>query len=503
MNGVRKKEKAARVKKREAKKTARKAARWPCRTRRARNLLRRFGLDQVEKDPTFTSTAQAQCLNPARVSASNPVYGPLMGRNLTDGTPWYHDAHEFYRQGLISGPNAVIVGGYGLGKSSCAKTVYGTRALACGRRVVVFDRKRQQSGKTVGGEYLRLAKTVGGAVISLDRRPGFGTRVNILDPAISVEGSVDTMVGQDELLMMVAAAACGEELHDTAGHAPAFALRAAHKAALETAHRQNRVAVLSDVVNALYQPSADAIPGPRDGNRPLLEAQGIVTQDDLRRWGLPVAMNLERFLNGEWSGLLDGETQAPDGSPVDLSAQLIVIDTSALPEDSSLLGLMMAIMATWLNAKFTQMRGPKILIQEEAYALDRLALAPGIFRALAKRGRSSGLVLVTLIHHLSDLQPDSDLWALVRETEIVHLFRQDKQSDAEQAIEFFNLPAWCRRDLSTLDKGVQIVKVGTQLPVVVQHVLTRDEGPLIDTDEAMTVSAEPAPFSQTKVSTDV
>lgn len=476
-------------------KTKPKAAprRFWLRGRRTHRWLRRLGVGAINDDPTFTSTRQVEPLCPVRAASSKEVLGPLMGKNLTDGTAFTHSIFGLYKAGVIAGPNAVIIGGYGFGKSSTAKTVYGTRALAAGARVVVFDRKRQREGTTLSGEYLRLAEVTGGTVLRLSRHDG--TRINILDPQIVTTGSEDTMVGQDELLLMVAAAACGGPLVDTATSAPAYALRTAHKAALAAAADQGAVATLADVIEHLYRPQVEAVPGPvlEDGTK-LLTQEGLVSRSDLIRWGLPVAMNLERFTTGDWSGLIDGETRNAEGGQLRLGNQLLVIDTSALPEGSPLLALMMVIMSTYISSAFASIPGPKILIQEEAYSMDRLDLVPAVFRALAKRGRAVGLCLVTIIHHLSDLKEGSDLWSLVRETEVIHIFRQDKRQDADQVIEFFNLPSWVRETLFTLDKGHQIVKVGKEPPVVVQHLRTNLEEWLTFTDGAMTEASEPAPF---------
>ena len=52
-----------------------------------------------------------------------------------------------------------------------------------------------------------------------------------------------------------------------------------------------------------------------------------------------VALNLEKFVDGELQDYLDGETS----KDLDVDAQLLIFDTSALSEGSAALGLMMAV----------------------------------------------------------------------------------------------------------------------------------------------------------------
>lgn len=456
-----------------------------------KGVAKALRMDQIRTRAMFTSTRQAEVLNPALVDSQVQVDSPFYGRSRTTGQPVFHSLHGLYRDGVIQGPNAAVIGGYGMGKSSLVKTVYALRPLACGTRVGVFDRKRQGSGGSATGEYVRLAQAAAGSaqLIVFDRRPGRGTIINPLDPAIVTQGDEDSMVGQDELLLMIAETACGRRLIDTSTEAPGFALRQAHKAAVSRAREQGRVPVLRDVIDALYNPGLDSLPGPRDATgASTLAAAGIVTPATLTQWGLPVALNLEKFVDGELSGLLDGPT-----TEVDFTKQLIVFDTSALGEGSQALGLMITVAAAFINARWSQMQGAKLLIVEEAYNLDRLESVPAIFRALAKRGRASGTGIVTVIHHLSDLKPNSDMWALVREADVVHIFRQDKDDDATQVIDFYSLPDWLKDTITTMARGEQLVKIGNRPPQLISHMRSALEVWITDTDEPMLEAAEAAP----------
>lgn len=380
--------------------------------------------------------------------------------------------------------------------STTVKNQYVLRCWALGTRIAVFDRKIQQgTGNNGAGEYAKVAAALGGQWVRLDRRPGVGARINILDPVISVAGSEDTNVGQDELLLMVATAATGGPLVDTSDHAPHYALRCAHRAALRRAAAEDRVAILSDVIDALYRPDFHAIPGPVDAHgRKVVRELGLVDEATLVRWGLGLAINLSRFIEGDLSGLIDGESRDADGGPLNLSNPLLVIDTSGLSEGSPALGLVMAIMSTFIMARWARMPGDKTLVVEEAYNAERLVGVPAVFRAIAKRGRGIGASVVTVLHHLSDIDPESDLWALVRECELVHIFRQDKADDASQVIALYDLPAWVRETLMTLDRGVSILLRGKSLPpVLLRHQRTAFEESLNNTEAGMAGGEAPEP----------
>ncbi len=456
-------------------------------------LLTSTGLWRVKPARMFTSTAQAACLNPVRADCYPLVCGPLNGISLTTGQPWWHSVHELNRAGVISGSNAVAFGGYGEGKSSLGKTTYGSRALAYGARVAVFDRKRQhEAGRADDrGEYLRLAEMVGGTVVTFDRTPGRGTIVNPLDPQIVAVGSDEAGVGQDELLLMCAELACGYELRNRSEDVvsgPQWALQKAHRAARAAATAQGRVPVLQDVIDALYTPGMDAVPGPSDQTgRKLVEARGIVTLDDVTKWGLGVAMNLEKYTgDGPMAGLIDGPTRAADGGRLDLSDRLIVFDTSSLGEGSDALGLMVGMMAGFIQAVWSAIPGDKYLLNEEAYFAARLTGVSQHMLEWAKRGRAKGISTVTFFHRLSDFQEGSDLWALVKEADVIHVFRQEDKDEAAATARMFGLDWGTYGEiLTSLPQGSHLLLVTGRQPEQIQHLRTRDEEWLTDTGGGM------------------
>lgn len=432
--------------------------------------LDRLGWYELVEEPVSISTRQAEALNPALVSTHPPLAGPPLGYDVLTGQPITLSAHEAYLQKRISSPNVLILGAVGSGKSSLMKTQYVSRAVALGMQVVVFDRKRQEDR----GEYYLTSKAVGGQTIRFDRSGG--AVVNILDPRIahvtSKVGS-DQRVGQDELLRMVA-----EHAHGPLDSYESKALREAHATALARAATENRVAVLPDVVAALFDPDVAGI------DRTLISDE-VVDKKRLTEWGLALAFDLESLIDGHLSGLISGPTAAEDGGELDLSSPLLVVDTSALAEDSPALSLVMAVMATYLSSIWSATPGQRIIDIEEGYHTVNLPGVARVFRALAKRGRGIGLSMTIAMHHVSDVPDDSDANALIREAGIVHVYKQDKSDDAEMCVRLFNLPTDILEELMTLDEGQHVLKVGSEAPRFVAHVRTAREEAMTDTEAGM------------------
>lgn len=452
-------------------------------SRRVRRWARRMAWDQPSQTALFTSTAQAVALSPALTATHPVITGWLQGEDEITHQPVTASPQGLYGAGFITVPGVLIAGDVGSAKSGVVKT-NACRGIAVGELWAIFDRKSQKDADgLLSGEYLRLAHAIGGQVIVFNRDRRIGTRINPLDPVIVTAGSADGTVGQDELLVMVATEARGQKLTSR----EMWSLSAAHKAALTAAAAQSRDPVLRDVIDALYCPGPDAVPGPRDtdGNA-RLEAIGIVDREDVARWGLDLALAMERLVDGDLSGLLDGETSGPNGEPINLDARLLVMDTSALPADSTALGLVMAVMSTYLMGRWMHMGGYKNLVVEEGYSADQLQLVPSMFRTLAKRSRGVGASMWSVFHHVSDVAATSPLVSLMKETELAFLFRQGKDDDATRLVELFNLPEGSKDVLMNLPQGHYLLVRGKKLPITtVAQFRTPLEEWITDTDTAM------------------
>ncbi len=449
------------------------AARTPKRkVGRQSRVGRLFGAYRAREAFLETTTRQAEALNPAIVSTALPLAGPPLGIDIDTGSPITGDPHILYEQGRITSPNVVVLGDVGTAKSSFAKTCYVIRQIAQGKYVAVFDRKDQQGQ----GEYEGAGRLCGAETIRFARNGG--TSINLLDPMIATSASGDDSVktvGQDTLLEMVAGFA-----HGNLSAEEHYALRAAHRAALKTAQAGERVATIKDVIEHLYTPDASAIP------HAILAERGLVDVKELSRWGMYLAMDLERFVTGDLSGLIDGETS----EHVKWDSPMLIFDTSELAEGSAALALVMALVATFLTSVWSSMPGQKVLVLEEGYHTTNLThggtvSVPSILRSLLKRGRGIGLAFVTILHHISDIPKDSDSMSLIREAQIVHIYRQSRADDRQMCFEVFGIPEWSDKLLASLSQGVQIIKIGTEDPRIMRHIRSAIEVEVTNTDKAM------------------
>lgn len=438
------------------------------RCRMMRTLVRTMGWHGPAMPGTFASTAQMPALNPLLTDTRLHLNGYPLGIDLLTSQAVLESSLGLYRAGFINSPNVVVVGGLGTAKSTYVKVDL-LRSISLGGRGVVFDRKRQQQdGNAARGEYSLLSEAVGGTTVRCHQDRALGTRINVLDPTIAQITAADAVLGQDRLLIMVAEAALNTKLTPQQGHA----LQAGHKAALARATAENRVPVLEDVVDAMQYPTAPDLAG--------------VDEERIREWGLPVVLGLLRYIDGDLSGLIDGETAGPNGQQVDFNAQLLVFDTSALEYGSTALGVMMAVATAFLMSVWVNVPGHKTVVVEETYSAEGVGAVPALFRDLAKRTRGVGATLVSVFHHLSDVQPGSPLQSLITESEVVCVFRQDKPADAEAVLKLLDLDSSVQEIITTLPRGVHLRKRGARLPVTIVELIRTDlEREISFTDHAL------------------
>ena len=73
-----------------------------------------LGVYAITEDPIFTSTRQAEALNPALVSTHRPLAGPMVGVDVDTGNAVSCDPHILYAQGRITSPTVVMAGDVGV-----------------------------------------------------------------------------------------------------------------------------------------------------------------------------------------------------------------------------------------------------------------------------------------------------------------------------------------------------------------------------------------------------
>lgn len=422
---------------------------------------------QVLGAVSASTSVQAAGLCLAEVTPPTGAHGIMLGLDIFSGHPVIHDPFVAYSEEPgFSSPNVSVFGDLGAGKSQATKA-WILRNLMLGRRVVVVDKKAQMGadGAHGLGEYSMLARAMGYEPVTL-RVGGGGARVNILDPRISGD---EGGAGAQLLLESVVSAAMGRELDEMERKA----LRVARVAAMEHARSLGRVAHVGDVQAAILNP--DVPP-----------AQAGYTREELVSWGRACGFALERMVNDELAGLIDGETSAE----LALDGQLIVYDISALPEEGPAVPIMMSVLNTWVRSALAAQKVPvpTVLVIDEAWHIVTGSYAE-VARRNAKVSRGLGLSNWSNFQHVSDIPPASPAVAMIRETQTTLCFRQSKMDDARGICELLGWDPGLAQRITSLGQGVAMVGIGSAPPVICSMMMSDLELTVGDTNQAMTSKA--------------
>lgn len=437
---------------------------------RRQGTANKLGFYDPATEPIPSSTRQGEATYLAVASAPTSHKGLLVGVDADTGWMVAHDPFTGYALGITQSPNVCFIGDLGKGKSSMMKTWGVLRALVLGHRVVQIDKKPQlQKDGTIRGEYTALGNRLSASIVrfALD---GTGTRINILDPAIAARltGEVDAgkPPGQSQLLRAVLTEALGRPIKPKEGKA----LRMAHESALNLAASEGRQAVIGDIVRFLWSP-----------DETIVAAAGLDVKD-VRKWGIDPASELERLIEDDLAGLIDG----PTSENISLSSGLTIFDVSALPEDGPALGIVMMIISTWLTNTLMSQKNlvPTHFNVEEAWHLVEGSFAKVNLRNM-KVSRGLALSCKFAFHHPSDLPPKSPARAIMKECGTVFLYGQQDDDDARDTARIFSLPKGTHKIIKKLGQGVCLLKIGTQPPLMVTHIRSNLEIELTNTDGAM------------------
>ncbi|MYT30233.1 MULTISPECIES: ATP-binding protein [unclassified Streptomyces] len=435
-----------------------------------------FGKVETTRLPVRTSTGQAQAVYLPTAAPGLGDSGVIIGREVYSGKGYIYDPFQLYGQQLPA-PHWLVLGESGNGKSALEKTYVLRQLRFRDRQVVVLDAQ----GEDGVGEWNLIAQELGITPIRLDPSAALngGIRLNPLDPSI-------TTTGQLALLRTIIEVAMGHGLDERSG----FALKVAHAAVLspyeDTADGEDgengarsasrgRQPVLSDIVEQLRHPepaSAEAM---------------NVDIDDVRAWGLDVALVLDRLVDGDLRGMFDGPTTAG----IDLDAPLIVFDLSHIDRNSIAMPILMAIVGVWLEHTWIRPdRKKRIFLVEEAWHIINSPFVAQLFQRLLKFGRRLGLSFVAVVHHLSDVVDGAaarEAAAILKMASTRTIYAQ-KADEARATGLVLGLPRWAVEIIPTLTPGIAVWDVNGNVQVV-KHLITEAERPLVYTDRAMTESA--------------
>jgi type IV secretory pathway VirB4 component len=386
--------------------------------------------------------------------------GVVIGRDAL-GRVVRFDPFQLYQAGRLHGPNMLVLGDIGYGKSALVK-LYLYRQALFGYVPLVTD---------VKGEYDRLCSALGVTPIRFAR--GGQLRLNPLDEAVAGGSRLALLRSIGELLL-------GRSLRPREDAALELAWKW-----LEQAAKRRRQPTVGDVVARLLRPDSEAAAG--------LEA----TLEELVEWGRDLAFALRRLVSGDLAGLFE----EPTSPGLALDGPMVSINLSQIPDQAK--PILMACVGTWLRRQWARTDGTRrIVVQEEAW---HLLASPGVAelaQANFKLARQYGVQNILVMHHLGDLRAAGDAGTrtaelaagLLADTATRVLYHLDP-GEVHASADLLGLNQAQRQVVPQLQRGSGLWLVG-QRSYVVHHLLATDPGSperwIVDTDDAMLGTANQA-----------
>jgi type IV secretory pathway VirB4 component len=401
------------------------------------------------------TTRHAQAIYPFITDGGLGGRGALIGRDSSD-CAFCFDPWVLYEDGTLDDPNAIVIGKLGQGKSALVKTLL-WRMLLFGRRAFVLDVKR---------EYGALCDAVGVHPISL--RPDGGVRLNPLSATTEEHTQID-------LLRAIATTAIGAPLTPIEAAALREALRTVREHELEP--------TLPQVAAVMFDPTA--------GMASRLQTTSSTLATDSRR----AALALQDLCEGPLRGIFDG----PTSPGLDLDARLLVLDLHAV-RDSPAVGILMACATAWMSAELARAasradRNRLINVADESWKIIQHNGLGEWFQSNFKLARQFGVMNLVVLHKLGDLHTAGDSGSraariaegLIADASTRVIYHQD-ESQIALTRELLGLSATEARLLTQLGPGQALWRVGSR-SFVVQHLRSRIERQLTDTDTGMRLDA--------------
>jgi type IV secretory pathway VirB4 component len=417
-------------------------------------------LDRPHVPPHRVSTAHLQVVYPGIAQSSLGAQGVYIGRDHHGGSFCY-DPWELYARGVVTGPNMLVLGQIGRGKSAFVKS-FCYRQLVFGRQVILLDPK---------GENGPLCAAAGVEPVSLV--PGGAVRLNPLDLDSDAGDDIDRL----QMRVGLVAAILGGTLERTMTPEELIAIEGAVAGATSLSGN----ATLGDVVEALLEPGIAA------AERAHMSVAALASTSRT------VGFALRRLVDGDLRGMFDG----PTSGHVDLTAALISFDLSSLYQ-SPALGILMTCVAAWLQRVLRRSDGrQRIVVLDEAWAvLGNIETAQWLASGY-KLSRSHGVQYISVLHRLSDLlAAGSDgsrqtklARGLLSDSETIVIYSQPP-AEIEATRDLLELNELEVEYVLRLSRGMALWKVG-QRSFVVEHTLGPDERAIVDTDARMRAAAAP------------
>jgi type IV secretory pathway VirB4 component len=405
------------------------------------------------RTPYRSTTRHAQAIYPFMADPPLDTPGVVIGHDAL-GRVVRFDPFRLYQDGRLHGPNMLVLGDIGYGKSALVK-LYLYRQALFGYVPLVTD---------VKGEYDRLCEALGVTPIRFAR--GGQLRLNPLDPAVAGASRLALLRSIGELLL-----GRGLRPREDAALEQAYA-------PLERTNPRRGQPTIGALITRLLRPD-------------LREAAELeTTPEELTDWGRDVAFALRRLVSGDLAGLFD----EPTSPGLALDGPMVSIDLSQIPDQAK--PILMACVATWLRGQWTRTDGTRrIVVQEEAW---HLLASPGVAelaQANFKLARQYGVQNILVMHHLGDLKAAGDAGTrtaelaagLLADTATRVIYHLD-QGEVRASAELLGLNQTQRQVVPQLERGSGLWLVG-QRSYVVHHLMAPShdspERWIIDTDQAM------------------
>lgn len=408
-----------------------------------------------------TSISSAGVLNPIVTHGMSRLAGPIIGVDAINGVPFQYDAWAPYRAHMVTSVNGMIAGMMGSGKSMCMKTL-AVREISYGRNVIIEGDPK--------GEWARVAKAVGGQVISV----GNGNYLNPLDTGDKPD-AYDTDTWVEEVVSLRVNALRGL----MAAIRPDIPLSMAEQAVIDSTVRELTKTYTQPTITDLvaFLDSADAR---------TLTVKGLdaITLDSTLR-------DLLLVFNRLVDGALKGSFEKSSTVSIDPKYPLIVFNTGSVDDNDDIkrATYTAAMSAAIDRICYTKDNIFRLVIAEEGWWL---LSNPELVAGWDKRMRLSGELGVSnwlLIHELADLDAFANkdtglrhmIEGILTKSETMILYRQSSNSIASL---IRLVPDISQEELDTivnLRQGVGLWRVGSSLRQAVHPLMSQTAWDIFNT----------------------
>lgn len=398
--------------------------------------------------------------------------GIYVGEDVSaGGSAWCYDPFQLYTDGVITSPNVLILGMVGSGKSSAVKTLLYRSIGLLGspggrpRWCAILDPK---------GEYGPLADALGLTRIRL--YPGGPTRLNPLDAGPTVTDVDELRTRRSQMVAALASSVLHRELTPLEDAALGWAI--------ETLTNSGRIdePTLADVVALLISPTAE-----------MVDKAQADTPRDLARDVMDLRHGIGKLLDGQLRGMFDGKST----EQLDWTGRGVVIDLSAVHQDTAALTAVMIAGTGWLQSLLAAPESAdvprRVQVLEEIWALLGSERVAKYYQSCQKLARSYGVANISVAHRIADLRAQSDdgtsaakvSMGILADTQTQILFRQSADQIPE-ATSMLGLTSYEAQLLPQLVQGRALWRVGDHTAVV-QHRIGSDEWAITDTDQRLSL----------------